>query len=105
MMMPPSSGPKMPPSPVGGPSIAFTPQCDYYEAMADCQVSIDTTVLAVAATLAGNTFTVAVGQTVDVGGFQIYAGASTRDTVVGTTSCSIETGWSHVLTVLTPPAP
>jgi len=94
-----------PPSPVGGPSIAFTPQCDYYEAMSECQTSIDTTVLAVTATLGGQSITVDAGQTVDVGGFQIHAGVSTRDVVVGATSCAIETGWSHTLSVLTPPAP
>jgi hypothetical protein len=94
-----------PPSPVGGPAIAFIPQCDFFSPMADCQTSIDITVLSVAATLGGQSITIPVGQTADLGGFQIYAGFSTEDSVTGATSCTIETGWTHALTVLTPPAP
>ncbi len=94
-----------PPPPVSGPSIGFTPECDYYEQMKECQAVIDNTVLAVTATLGSQVVTVNAGETGQIAGFTIWAGPSTNDTLIGGTSCAIETGFRHSLTLLSPALP
>lgn len=87
------------PSPLDGPTFTFSPLCTYFDPDGGCEGG-DVTPKVLSATLGPAEASIVPGATAEVGGWQVWAGPSTRNVTRG--CAPNESTWGEMATALKP---